>query len=123
MILASRMIYSLSLLDREDPFQRLIGWRDDLIQFDPLPGASTRLAIRTPATWSISARPTRGSSAWSRRSACKADLVVMNLGNLFRAQESGILETLAKVDIPVLFVDFRQRRRRTRCRASCCWAG
>ncbi|SEO13747.1 iron complex transport system substrate-binding protein [Pseudorhodobacter antarcticus] len=30
-----RMIYSLALLDRADPFARVAGWKDDLINYDP----------------------------------------------------------------------------------------
>lgn len=30
-----RMIYSVAVLDRENPFERVIGWKDDLIQYDP----------------------------------------------------------------------------------------
>ena len=30
-----RMIYTMALLDQEDPFQRVVGWKDDMIRFDP----------------------------------------------------------------------------------------
>ncbi|MCL3883962.1 hypothetical protein [Marivita sp. GX14005] len=30
-----RMIYSLALLDRDDPFERVVGWKDDMILYDP----------------------------------------------------------------------------------------
>ncbi len=29
------MIYSLALLDKENPFERVVGWKDDLIKYDP----------------------------------------------------------------------------------------
>lgn len=104
-----RMIYSLALLDREDPFSRLIGWRDDLIKFDP--DAWRKYEARFPHARDLVnfGSPYSGEFSVEQAISLQADLVVMNLGNLFRAQESGILETLAKVDIPVLFVDFRQR--------------
>lgn len=30
-----RMMYSVALLEKEDPFGRIVGWKDDLILFDP----------------------------------------------------------------------------------------
>jgi len=31
----SRMIYAISVIDRENPFARVVGWKDDLENFDP----------------------------------------------------------------------------------------
>ena len=104
-----RMIYSLALLDREDPFRRVIGWRDDLVKYDP--DAWRKYEARFPKAREISnfGFPYSGDFSVEKAISLETDLVLMNLGNLFKARESGILETLAKVDIPVLFVDFRQR--------------
>ena len=104
-----RMIYSLALLDREDPFQRVIGWRDDLIKYDP--DAWRKYEARFPQARDIAnfGSPYSGDFSVEKAISLETDLVLMNLGNLFKAREAGILETLAKVDIPVLFVDFRQR--------------
>ena len=30
-----RMIYSIALLDQNNPFERVVGWKDDMIRFDP----------------------------------------------------------------------------------------
>ena len=104
-----RMIYSLAVIDKEDPFRRVVGWKDDLIKFDP--DAWRMYEKRFPKARDIAnfGSPYSGDFSVEKAISLKADLVLMNLGNLFKAQESGILETLAKVDIPVLFVDFRQR--------------
>ena len=104
-----RMIYSLALLDREDPFRRVVGWRDDLIKYDP--DAWRRYEERFPEALDIAnfGSPYSGEFSVEKAISLETDLVLMNLGNLFKSRESGILETLAKVGIPVLFVDFRQR--------------
>ena len=31
----SRRIYSVAVLDRENPFERVIGWKDNFIKYDP----------------------------------------------------------------------------------------
>ena len=104
-----RMIYSLAVLDRENPFHRVIGWRDDLIKYDP--DAWRKYEERFPGARDITnfGSPYSGEFSVEKAISLETDLVIMNLGNLFKAREAGILETLAKVDIPVLFVDFRQR--------------
>ena len=104
-----RMIYSLAVLDRENPFGRVIGWRDDLIKYDP--DAWRKYEERFPGAHDIAnfGSPYSGEFSVEKAITLETDLVLMNLGNLFKAREAGILETLAKVDIPVLFVDFRQR--------------
>jgi iron complex transport system substrate-binding protein len=38
-----------------------------------------------------------------------ADLVILNLGNLYKAKETGVIANLEKAGIPVIFVDFRKR--------------
>ena len=30
-----RMIYSIALLDKDDPFKRIAGWKDDMKKYDP----------------------------------------------------------------------------------------
>ena len=104
-----RMIYSLAVLDREDPFHRVVGWRDDLIKYDP--DAWRKYEERFPGARDIAnfGSPYSGEFSVEKAISLETDLVLMNLGNLFKAREAGILETLDKVGIPVLFVDFRQR--------------
>ena len=41
--------------------------------------------------------------------ALNADLVVLSLGFLDKAKETGILDNLEKAGIPTIFIDFRER--------------
>ncbi len=103
-----RMIYSLALMD-DNPFDRVVGWKDDLIKFDP--DAYRKYLAVFPEAADL---PNLGSPYTAEYSletiiTLDAQLVLLNLGKLLDAQESGIIEKLDKAGIPVLFVDFRQR--------------
>lgn len=104
-----RMMYSLALLNKEDPFGNIVGWKDDLIKFDP--DAYRKYLARFPEAADI---PNLGSPYAAEYSLEKlitldADLVILNLGKLLQAQESGLLTKLQKAGIPTIFIDFRQR--------------
>lgn len=105
-----RMMYSVAVLDREDPFKRIVGWKDDLIKYDP--DAFHKFEAKYPAqTAAIKnfGSPYSGDFSIESAIALEADLVVLNLGNLFKAEESGVTEKLEKAGIPVIFIDFRKR--------------
>ncbi|MCV6575393.1 MAG: ABC transporter substrate-binding protein [Cohaesibacter sp.] len=104
-----RMIYSIALLDREDPFKRIVGWKDDLIKYDP--DHYRKYKAKFPTIDKIQNFGSPYSSEFSLEAvvASGAQMVVLNLGKLLQAQESGLLEKLDKAGVAVLFVDFRQR--------------
>lgn len=104
-----RMIYSVAVLDREAPFKRVVGWKDDLIKFDP--DAYRKYKAVFPEAEEIKNFGSPYSGDFSIESAIEleTDLVILNLGNLFKAQETGVIEKLEKAGIPVIFVDFRKR--------------
>lgn len=103
-----RMIYSLALLDRENPFARVVGWKDDLINYDP--DAWRRYDAAFPHAADIARLGSPYADDWNLESviALGTDVVFMNLGELLRAQESGIIEKLDEAGIATVFVDFRQ---------------
>lgn len=103
-----RMIYSVALLDRDDPFQRVVGWSNDMINYDP-DSYRKYLAVFPD----IEDLPVFGNpyhSEWNLEAVISLDtqVVLMNLGNLLKAQESGIIEKLEEAGIATVFVDFRQ---------------
>ncbi|MEO0496164.1 MAG: ABC transporter substrate-binding protein [Pseudomonadota bacterium] len=103
-----RMMYSVALLDRKDPFQRVIGWKDDLIKYDP--DAYRKFKAKFPEQTEKVVNfgnPYSGDFSVEKVIAEKADLVILDLGSHFKAQESGVIENLAKVGVPVIFIDFR----------------
>jgi iron complex transport system substrate-binding protein len=102
------MIYTTAILDRENTFDRIAGWKDDMIRFDP--DTYRRYLEVFPEAADL---PNFGSpygDDWNLEAviALDTDLVLMNLGNLLRAQESGIIDKLEDAGIATVFVDFRQ---------------
>jgi len=105
-----RMMYTVGVLDHEDPFQRIIGWKTDLITSDP--DAFRKYQVKyaeQAAAIADFGSPFAGDFSVEKAIALNADLVILNLGNLFKADESGVLEKLEKAGIPVIFIDNRIR--------------
>lgn len=103
-----RLMYSIAVLDKAQPFKSIVGWKDDLIKYDPDAFRKFR-AINPEKVDSIKnfGSPYSGDFSIESAIALDADLVILNLGNLFKAQETGVLDNLTKAGIPVVFVDFR----------------
>lgn len=102
-----RLIYSLALLDKDDPFARVAGWKDDLILYDP--DAYRKYLAVFPAVEDIPRLGSPYSDEWSLETVISlgTEVVVMNLGELAQAEESGILDKLEEAGIATVFVDFR----------------
>ena len=103
-----RQIYGLAVLDRDDPFKRVVGWKDDLKQFDP--DAWHKYKAKFPQAEKIAdfGNPYSGDFSIEKVIALDADVVVLDLGNYFKARETGLIEKLEKVNIPVVFIDWRE---------------
>ncbi|KMW59948.1 putative periplasmic substrate-binding transport protein [Candidatus Rhodobacter oscarellae] len=103
-----RMIYSIALLDQDNPFQRVVGWKDDMVRADP--DAYRKYLAVYP---DIADLPSFGSpyaDEWNLEAVISlgTEVVLMNLGSLLKAQESGIIDKLEEAGIATVFVDFRQ---------------
>lgn len=104
-----RQIYFVAALDTEDPFGRVVGWRDDFEKAD-LDGYRDYLA-RYPA---IAKLPTFGGSKEGtfdieQAVALAPDVMIMNVEAKTATDDAKLTEKLAKVGIPVVFVDFRDK--------------
>jgi len=104
-----RQTYALAALDREDPFARVVGWRDDLRKAD-LDGY-TAYERRFPQ---IARLPTFGG--WKEGAfdleqviALRPDVVLMNLEAKVAIDEGDLIGKLGRVGIPVVFIDFREK--------------
>ena len=103
-----RMIYSIALLDSDNPFQRIVGWKDDMVKYDP--DAYRKYQAAFPEAADIPSFGSPYSDEWNLESVISlgTEVVLMNLGNLMKAQESGIIEKLEEAGVATVFVDFRQ---------------
>ena len=102
-----RLLYAVAALDTENPFARVVGWRDDLIVNDPQTYAFYRDLY--PQADDI---PTFGGIKDGTFDAEQAitlapDVVIMNLEARAATEDAGLDDKLAAVGIPVVYIDFR----------------
>ncbi|OIQ33666.1 MAG: ABC transporter substrate-binding protein [Alphaproteobacteria bacterium MedPE-SWcel] len=104
-----RQIFFASVLDGDDPFARIVGWRDDFRQASP--ESYEAYAEKFPNLKDI---PTFGGfkdGTFDIEQAVSLDpgVLIMNLEAKAATDEAGYEEKLAKVGIPIVYVDFREK--------------
>ena len=104
-----RQIYFVAALDTEDPFRRVVGWRDDFEKAD-LDGYGQYVA-KWPA---IADLPKFGGSKdgtfdVEQAITLKPDVMIMNVESKTATDDAKLIEKLERVGIPVVFVDFRDK--------------
>ncbi|WP_053179028.1 ABC transporter substrate-binding protein [Pseudomonas kilonensis] len=102
-----RQLYLVAALDTQNPIERIVGWRKDLIQSDP---DTYSAYLRTfPA---IARIPTFGGfedgtfdieQAISQR----PDVIILNIEAQHATEDARYIEKLDALGIPVVYVDFR----------------
>lgn len=102
-----RLLYLTALLDRDDPTRRIVGMPNDLKTAD----LDTYEAYRAKFP-QIEQIPEVGALAQGAFSAekvidLKPDVIVLSKSAYKNAQEIGAVETMEKVGIPTVVVDFR----------------
>ncbi|MHA6194954.1 ABC transporter substrate-binding protein [Pseudomonas wadenswilerensis] len=102
-----RLFFALALLDRDNPFQRVVGWQNDMRLLDPhtyevyaqkYPDITKLPLIGQASEQSVSAEQIL---------ALKPDLAVFSIAGEGPTQHSPVADLLAKAGVPVLFIDFR----------------
>ncbi|MEL7181164.1 MAG: ABC transporter substrate-binding protein [Pseudomonadota bacterium] len=104
-----RMMYAIAPLATDDPFENIVGWKDDLILYDP--DAFRRFEAAFPedtARMVNFGNPYFGDFSIEAVLENEADLLILDLGNLFKAEETGLIEKLDDAGVPVVFIDFRR---------------
>ncbi len=103
-----RMMYSVAIIEKNAPFKHIVGWKDDLIKYDP--DAFRQYRSKFPKEVEKIKNfgsPYAGDFSVESAIDLKTDLVILNLGNLYKARETGVIEKLEKAGIKVIFIDFR----------------
>lgn len=103
-----RQTYLLAILDREDPFARVVGWRKDLGEADP-----NTYALYEEKFPGLKDLPTfggfkDGTFDVEQAAALKPDVVLMNLEARAATEDAGYDDKLAQLGIPIVYVDFRE---------------
>ncbi|UXS42458.1 ABC transporter substrate-binding protein [Agrobacterium tumefaciens] len=104
-----RQIYFLAALDKENPFQHVVGWRDDLAKADPETYAAYLAKYPEVAKLPTFGGMKDGTFDIEQAVSLKPDVILMNIDAKTATEEAGYIEKLAKVGIPLVYVDFREK--------------
>jgi iron complex transport system substrate-binding protein len=104
-----RQMYVVAALDKDDPFKRVVAWRDDLPKADP--DSYKQYLARYPQ---IAKLPSfggmkEGAFDIEQAIALKPDVLFLNIEAKVASDEASLVEKLAAVGIPVVYVDFREK--------------
>lgn len=104
-----RMMYAIASITKGNPFKKIIGWKDDLIKYDPDAFRKFKKVFPKDVKRLVDfGSPYSGDFSIEGVLSNKADLVILDSGNLFKAQQSGVIDKLSKAGVPVVFIDFRR---------------
>ncbi|MCM2363471.1 ABC transporter substrate-binding protein [Pseudomonas sp. SR18] len=104
-----RQLYLLAALDTQNPIERIVGWRKDLIQSDP--DTYNAYLRKFPGIANI---PTFGGfedgtfdieQAISQR----PDVIILNIEAQHATEDARYIEKLGALGTPVVYVDFRNQ--------------
>ncbi|MBA83695.1 MAG: ABC transporter substrate-binding protein [Rhodobacteraceae bacterium] len=104
-----RMMYAIASVSENNPFEKIVGWNSDLILYDPdgfrkfenvFPEDTARLIDF--------GNPYAGDFSIEAVLEADADLVLLESGSLFKAEETGLMDKLADAGVQVAFLDFRR---------------
>jgi iron complex transport system substrate-binding protein len=104
-----RQIYFLAALDKENPFQHVVGWRDDLAKADPETYDAYLAKYPDIAKLPTFGGMKDGTFDIEQAISLKPDVILMNIDAKTATEEAGYIEKLGKVGIPLVYVDFREK--------------
>jgi len=103
-----RQLYIIAMLDRDNPFQRIVGWRDDLIKNDLDSYNKYKAKFPQAADVPILGDPSSGELSVEKAIALKPDVLLLNLDAYQGAQDAGVIDNLSKAGIPTVIIDYRE---------------
>ncbi|KAA3515654.1 ABC transporter substrate-binding protein [Agrobacterium rosae] len=104
-----RQIYFLAALDKKNPFEHVVGWRDDLPKADPESYQAYLAKYPDIAKLPTFGGMKDGTFDIEQAVALKPDVILMNIDAKTATEEAGYIEKLGKVGIPLVYVDFREK--------------
>ncbi|MDB5414963.1 MAG: transporter substrate-binding protein [Rubritepida sp.] len=103
-----RLMQVIAILEREAPFGRIVGWRDELRTHDRGVHADYLRLYPQMQTLPDFGSPVRGGFDVEQAVALQPDLVITSADPRLSPEAGGLLHRLTSVGIPVLLVDLRQ---------------
>ena len=105
-----RLVYSIAPVfgKRGNMFKHIVGTRSDMRLYDP--DAHRKYLARFPELADIPefGSPYAGDFNIEKAISLRTEIILMPLGDLFKAKETGMIEKLKKAGVETVFVDFRQ---------------
>ncbi|WP_425248540.1 ABC transporter substrate-binding protein [Chelativorans salis] len=103
-----RQIYLVAALDTEEPFKRIVGWRDDFKSADP-----DNYALYLEKFLEMAKLPTfggfkDGTFDVEQAVSLNPDVILMNIESKQATEDAKYIEKLAAAGIPLVYVDFRE---------------
>jgi iron complex transport system substrate-binding protein len=108
-----RQMYLVAALDREDPFKRVVGWRDDFSQADPDTYALYQAKYPELADIATFGGFKDGTFDVEQAITLKPDVLLMNLESKQATEDAEYAKKLAAVGIPIVYIDFREHMANT----------
>ena len=102
-----RLFFALALLDRDNPFQRVVGWQNDMRLLDPHTYEVYAKLYPQVAKLPLIGQASEQSVSAEQILALKPDLAVFSIAGEGPTQHSPVADLLEKAGVPVLFIDFR----------------
>lgn len=104
-----RQMYFVAALDKDEPFKRVVGWRDDLGKADPETYRAYEKRYPQIAKLPTFGGMKEGAFDIEQAIALKPDVLFLNIEAKVASDEAKLVEKLASVGIPVVYVDFREK--------------
>lgn len=104
-----RQAFFTAVLETEDPFARVVGWREDFKQADPDTYAAYQAKFPEIDTIPTFGGFKEGTFDIEQAVSLNPDVMILNLEAKAATDEAGYEEKLAAVGIPIVYVDFREK--------------
>lgn len=102
-----RQLYLVAALDKENPLQRIVGWRKDLIQSDPDTYNAYLRAFPEIADIPTFGGFEDGTFDIEQAISQRPDVIFLNIEAQHATEDARYIEKLGALGIPVVYVDFR----------------
>jgi iron complex transport system substrate-binding protein len=104
-----RQTYIVASLDTDNPFKRVVGWGDDLRTADYDSYLKYQEKFPSLTEIPVFGSPQSGTFSVEKAVELQPDVVIFSLDSYAPARDSGLIDTLARVNIPSVIIDFRQQ--------------
>ncbi|MGL4271535.1 MAG: ABC transporter substrate-binding protein [Pseudomonas paracarnis] len=104
-----RQLYLVAALDTQNPIERIVGWRKDLIQSDPDTYNAYLRAFPAIAKIPTFGGFEDGTFDIEQAISQRPDVIILNIEAQHATEDARYIEKLDALGIPVVYVDFRNQ--------------